>query len=346
MYIMDRNLHSKAWHLAATSHHGQTIPGSELPYIVHVGNVAMLVMSAISRSSGVEDPDLAVMCALLHDVMEDTPVKYEQIVDLFGPRVADGVAALTKDPDLTDRPERMEDSLKRIRAQPAEVWMVKMADRITNLRPPPSHWSAERVVAYREEAIRIHQALHTANVYLSNELSRAIQAYGTHVAGKGQESSTPLIPILPPDFGLEYAWRGGTVPPPYHYEYRIRLDASGNGEVLFHPDYPSERPPEWCESFAVSLKELQRIYRRIVEEGLLGRQWETIPDRQAPIGGELESMEIVENAQHHKIPSAIVDASRVEPFYRLIRSLLPETIWQSLMDRREAYIRDQLEGHG
>jgi (p)ppGpp synthase/HD superfamily hydrolase len=177
MYIMDRNLHSKAWDLAATSHHGQRIPGSELPYIVHVGRVAMLVMTAIARSSGVQNPDLAVLCALLHDVMEDTPVDYEQIVDQFGARVADGVTALTKNPDLADRSERMEDSLRRIRTQPAEIWMVKMADRITNLRPPPSHWSTERIVAYRQEAIRIHQALQTANAYLSNELSQAIQAY-------------------------------------------------------------------------------------------------------------------------------------------------------------------------
>jgi hypothetical protein len=149
--------------------------------------------------------------------------------------------------------------------------------------------------------------------------------------------------ILPSDFHLEYAWRKGTVPPPYHYEYRIMLDASGNGEVLFHPDYPSERPPAWSQSFGVSLRELQGLYQLIVEEGLLGRQWKPTPDREALIGGELESMEIVENAQHYKIPSAIVDASRVEPVYRLIRSLVPETIWQSLMDRREAYIREQLE---
>jgi guanosine-3',5'-bis(diphosphate) 3'-pyrophosphohydrolase len=343
MYIMDRNLHSRAWDLAATSHLGQTIPGSDLPYIVHVGRVVMLVMNAIARSTGVEDPDLAVLCAVLHDVMEDTPVGYQQIVDLFGARVADGVAALTKNPDLAGKSERMEDSLRRIRAQPAEIWMVKMADRIVNLRPPPSHWSAEKIQAYRQEAIRIHQALHLANGYLSTELNQAIQAYGAHGVGKRAENSPPLSATLPSDFHLEYAWREGTVPPPYHYEYRILLDASGNAEVLFRPDYPSEQPPEWSESFTVSLEELQGLYWRIVEGGILGRRWEPIPDEEALIGGELESMEIVENGRHHQIPSSIVDASRVESVYQHIRSLMPETIWQSLMNRREAYIRDHLE---
>jgi hypothetical protein len=253
------------------------------------------------------------------------------------------VAALTKNPELADKSERMEDSLRRIRAQPAEVWMVKMADRISNLRPPPDHWSTEKIVAYRQEAIRIHQALHIANAYLSNELSQAIEAYEAHEVGKETKDTPPLVFMIPSDLHLEYSWREGTVPPPYHYEYRIELDASGNGEILFRPDYPSEGPPEWREHFTVSLEELEALCRRIVEEGILGRQWEPIPDEEAPVGGELESMRIMENARAHEIPSAIVDGARVEPLYRLIRSLVPETIWQSLMDRRGAYIREQLE---
>jgi uncharacterized membrane protein len=79
-----------------------------------------------------------------------------------------------------------------------------------------------------------------------------------------------------------------------------------------------------------------------VEQKVLGRQWELIPEMEAPIGGALESLEIVENAQRSKIPSAIVDPFRVEAIYGLIRSFVPETTWQSLMDRREAYIRERL----
>lgn len=343
MYTMDRNLHSKAWDLAATSHQGQTIPGSELPYIVHIGNVATLVLTAIARTGGVEDPDLAVLCALLHDVLEDTSVEYGEIADRFGVRVADGVAALTKNPDLADKSEKMEDSLRRIRAQPPEIWMVKMADRITNLRPPPSHWTPEKIAAYREEAIRIHQALHPANPYLADELSQAIQAYGAHLDGEREGSVLRLDSMLPSDLHLEYAWRGGTVPPPHHHEYEIILHASGRGEVVFRPDYPSEEPPEWREPFPVTVKELQGLYQLMVGEGILGREWEPIPEEEAPVGGELESMRIVADAEEHEVPSAILDAPRVEPVYRLIRSLVPEAIWRSLLDRRESYIRERLE---
>jgi len=46
----------------------------------------------------------------------------------------------------------MPDSLRRIQTQPPEVWVVKMADRITNLQPPPVSWSRDKIAAYRAQA--------------------------------------------------------------------------------------------------------------------------------------------------------------------------------------------------
>lgn len=48
--------------------------------------------------------------------------------------------------------------------------MVKMADRITNLQPPPKHWTPEKISRYREEACQIHQALKGACSYLAARL--------------------------------------------------------------------------------------------------------------------------------------------------------------------------------
>jgi len=47
-----------------------------------------------------------------------------------------GVSALSKD-EAVPKEKELEDSLHRIREQPAEILMVKLADRITNLQPPP-----------------------------------------------------------------------------------------------------------------------------------------------------------------------------------------------------------------
>jgi len=177
-----------AWRFAAEAHwsdsHRQCVPGTDLPYLLHVGMVAMEVIAALAREAGV-DGDLAVQCALLHDTLEDTATEYDELVAAFGPAVADGVRALTKDPAIgadLPKPQRkarqMADSLERIRQQPKAVWMVKLADRITNLQPPPAHWSPEKVDAYRAEARTIHTALSGASPLLEARLAEKIAGYG------------------------------------------------------------------------------------------------------------------------------------------------------------------------
>ena len=44
------------------------------------------------------------------------------------------------------------DSLSRIKKLPIEVWAVKLADRITNLQPPPSYWTTEKRKKYLDQA--------------------------------------------------------------------------------------------------------------------------------------------------------------------------------------------------
>jgi (p)ppGpp synthase/HD superfamily hydrolase len=51
---------------------------------VHVVSVAAEVIATLPES-GVDQPDLAVQCALLHDTIEDTGTRYEEIA-AFGPR--------------------------------------------------------------------------------------------------------------------------------------------------------------------------------------------------------------------------------------------------------------------
>ena len=77
--------------------------------------------------------------------------------------------------------ERMGDSLQRIKQQPHEIWMVKMADRIANLAPPPHDWAGEKIARYREEAIEIWGQLHEASKYLDERLVRKIGEYEQYV---------------------------------------------------------------------------------------------------------------------------------------------------------------------
>ena len=173
MWSQDRYL--AVYHFAARAHQGQIYPGTELPYILHLAFVSMEVIAAL-RDEPDRDGDLAVQCALLHDTIEDTGVTYDELATAFGTAVADGVLALSKDTDLP-KDAQMTDSLWRIRLQPPEIWMVKLADRICNLQSPPAHWAAEKVVRYRAEAEQIYVALAEASPSLAARLREKIAGY-------------------------------------------------------------------------------------------------------------------------------------------------------------------------
>jgi (p)ppGpp synthase/HD superfamily hydrolase len=165
----------KACRFAAIAHRGQIVPGSDLPYLLHLNFVSMEIIAALSLESG-SDGDLAIQCALLHDTIEDTDTTYAQIESTFGIGVADGVQALSKNPDL-EKSQQLTDSLDRIQQQPPEIWLVKLADRITNLQPPPAHWTNEKIRRYHQEAVEIHARLQTASPYLGSRLAVKIDNY-------------------------------------------------------------------------------------------------------------------------------------------------------------------------
>jgi (p)ppGpp synthase/HD superfamily hydrolase len=177
MAVWNQDIYTRTWHFASELHKGQALPGSEIPYINHLANVSQEVMAALAHGAEVENPDLAVQCALLHDTLEDTDCTFDQILQAFGEQVANGVSALSKDCSLGSKQAMMSDSLQRIQQQPKEVWMVKLADRISNLQKPPVHWDREKKQYYRHEAQCIHDALKEACPYLAYRLQSKIDNY-------------------------------------------------------------------------------------------------------------------------------------------------------------------------
>ena len=174
MYSPDRYV--QAMRFAAERHKAQKEPGHDLPYLVHVVSVAAEVIAALPTTK-LADPDLAVTCALLHDTVEDTDTTLDEIAELFGPAVAAGVSALTKNEQLPTKKDQMADSLRRIREQPPEIAVVKLADRITNLSTPPHYWPKEKCGTYREEGILIADTLGYASPTLDARLRARAEAY-------------------------------------------------------------------------------------------------------------------------------------------------------------------------
>ena len=183
----DRDLFKRTLDFAAAKHGDQPVPGSGFPYVVHVMKVAMEVLAATEEEPGF-DRDLALTCALLHDTVEDADppesagaIRAEIRRD-FGERVAEGVEALTKT-GSGSKTDQMRDSLRRIRAQPREVWLVKLADRITNLERPPANWPLEKRRRYLDEAKEILAELGSASPALSRRFEQKLEEYRVFCGG-------------------------------------------------------------------------------------------------------------------------------------------------------------------
>ena len=166
---------------AALAHGEQKTPKG-LPYLAHITCVAMEVINACEKSQlDEEKANLAISCALLHDVIEDANITYDELYMKFGSDIADGVEALTKNKNLASKQEQMKDSIEKLLTQPYEVQMVKLADRITNLGIPPKHWDSEKIKKYQKEASFILSCLGNSNIYLAKRLEEKIEEYNKYI---------------------------------------------------------------------------------------------------------------------------------------------------------------------
>jgi (p)ppGpp synthase/HD superfamily hydrolase len=170
-----QDIFTETFKYASEAHGDQKLPGSSISYVYHIALVAMEICAALQRGS-VCDADLAVQCALLHDVVEDTGRDFHELHTLFGSTVAEGVRALTKDKTL-EKELRIPDSIERILRQPREVGMVKMADRITNLQKPPGFWDKHKIIQYKNEALLIYEKLCGADDIIAKRFLEKIILY-------------------------------------------------------------------------------------------------------------------------------------------------------------------------
>ena len=178
--MWSQDLYQETILFVAEAHKEQKVPGTDLPYLVHLSNVCMEVMAALHFDSERVNPDVCILCALLHDSVEDTDVTAQLVKDKFGDAVATGVAALTKNESLP-KLESMQDSLARIKAAGKAAGMVKMADRIVNLQAPPAYWPDKKIKVYQEEARLIHSELKHFHKYLADRLAKKIEDYEIYI---------------------------------------------------------------------------------------------------------------------------------------------------------------------
>jgi (p)ppGpp synthase/HD superfamily hydrolase len=174
-----QTLYQQAISFAGERHGTQKIKGTKTSYVAHLSNVAMELFAAEPHTPDL-DLSFAVQVALLHDLLEDTHTTRAELAERFGEEIADAVWALTNDNRLL-KDYRLTDCLAKIRQRRQEVWAVKLADRITNLQPPPERWSKDHIREYQFDSLQVLQALKGGNEYLEKRLEAKIEEYGKYL---------------------------------------------------------------------------------------------------------------------------------------------------------------------
>jgi len=126
-FVEDMPLTRQALEFAAAQHAGQRREVDQAPFILHPLEVAQLLR-------GRDYPDDVVAAAVLHDVIEDTPVQFDELQARFGGRVAELVSAVSEPPgggSYAERKARLREAVGHADADAAAVFA---ADKVVKAR--------------------------------------------------------------------------------------------------------------------------------------------------------------------------------------------------------------------
>ncbi len=165
----DLDIIDRAYVYSARVHDGQVRLSGE-PYLSHplevAGILADMRLDAISVAAG-----------LLHDVIEDTHASEEEIKEIFGPEVSHIVSGVTKLSVLPfdSSQAREAESIRKMllaMADDIRVILIKLADRLHNMRTLQYHKSPEKQKKIAQETLDIYSpiAARLGIYWIKNEL--------------------------------------------------------------------------------------------------------------------------------------------------------------------------------
>ena len=127
----DTQMIRKAFDVAVDAHKEMRRKSGE-PYIYHPIAVARICAEEMGLGT------TAIVCALMHDTVEDTHITLDDVEDLFGPKVRLIIDGLTKIPEVFDESASVqaENFRKMVLtiSDDIRVVLIKLADRLHNMR--------------------------------------------------------------------------------------------------------------------------------------------------------------------------------------------------------------------
>lgn len=119
----------KAHEFVIDAHGKQKRKYIEAPYTLHLEETAQLLHEI---TDGSVDSDMYI-AALLHDVVEDTDVKLQDVGREFGKRVMDLVEELTNDEEAKKKEGKKPYLSKKLNAMSKDAFLIKLCDRFSNV---------------------------------------------------------------------------------------------------------------------------------------------------------------------------------------------------------------------
>lgn len=127
----DKEIIRKAFEVAVEAHKEMRRKSGE-PYIYHPIAVAQICAEEIGLGT------TAIVCALLHDTVEDTEITLEDIRGMFGDKVAQIIDGLTKISGVFDHTSSVQaENFRKMLltlSEDVRVILIKLADRLHNMR--------------------------------------------------------------------------------------------------------------------------------------------------------------------------------------------------------------------
>lgn len=143
------------------------------PYINHPIQVALTLME-----TGKEEDIILLMAAVLHDTVEDTETKPEELEAVFGKQVRDLVMEVTDDKSLPKQ-TRKELQVTNASHKSVDAKKLKLADKICNMTDiisnPPHDWSIDRKLEYFTWAEKVANGLQGVNPALEKLHAALVQ---------------------------------------------------------------------------------------------------------------------------------------------------------------------------
>lgn len=166
----------RAFSIARNAHANVRRKSGE-PYIFHPLEVATIAVKDIGIGP------IGVVCALLHDVVEDTDTSLEELRLVFGDRVAKIIDGLTKISDVFDMQTtslQAENFKKILLAMCDDVYVIllKLSDRLHNMRTLDSMPSTKQLAIASETEFLYIPLAHRLGLYpIKSELEELVMKY-------------------------------------------------------------------------------------------------------------------------------------------------------------------------